>query len=73
MFYVGFKNLQATPIKFFVLTLIIVNCGLIAISTVDWDNRFYIPMAPGIVLFAGGGLVKGVKALRVKLFPSSAM
>lgn len=36
--------------------MIIVNCGLIAISTVDWDNRFYIPMEPGLVLLAGGGI-----------------
>lgn len=55
-FFVGMKRAINRPIKIFVLTSIFVNCALIAISTVDWDNRFYIPMEPGIVLMAGGGL-----------------
>ena len=54
-FVVGWKSTTNFPIKLFVLTAIILNCGLIAISSVDWDNRFYIPMEPGIVLLAGGG------------------
>jgi hypothetical protein len=53
---VGWKATSNLPIKLFVLTAIILNCGLIGISSVDWDNRFYIPMEPGIVLLAGGGV-----------------
>jgi hypothetical protein len=55
LFVWGFKNSSNAPIKFFISTIVIVNCSLIAISTVDWDNRFYIPMEPGIVLLTGGG------------------
>jgi hypothetical protein len=42
-------------IKVFAIVVILVNCALIGVSTVDWDNRFYIPMEPGIVLLSGGG------------------
>jgi hypothetical protein len=28
---------------------------LVSVSAVDWDNRFFLPMQPGIVLLAGGG------------------
>lgn len=55
-FIIGFVKCSSSPIKAFALTVIMVNCGLIAISSVDWDNRFFIPMEPGIVLFAGYGL-----------------
>lgn len=53
--YIGFRSAKDVPIKVFVIAVVVFNCGLIAISTVDWDNRFYIPMEPGIVLLAGGG------------------
>jgi hypothetical protein len=55
-FVVGWKATSNLAIKLFVLTTIVLNCGLIGISSVDWDNRFYIPMEPGIVLLAGGGV-----------------
>ncbi|HMG89339.1 MAG TPA: glycosyltransferase family 39 protein [Chryseolinea sp.] len=55
LFVIGWRSTPNIPMKLFVLTAIILNCGLIAISSVDWDNRFYIPMEPGIVLLAGGG------------------
>lgn len=51
----GWKTTTNVPLKLFVLASIVLNCGLIGISSVDWDNRFYIPMEPGIVLLAGGG------------------
>lgn len=54
-FVLGWRSSANLPIKLFAAATIILNCGLIAISTVDWDNRFYIPMEPGIVLLAGGG------------------
>ena len=47
---------RGEPILYFILTVVAVNASLIGISTVDWDNRFYIPMEPGIVLLAGCGL-----------------
>jgi hypothetical protein len=55
LFYVGWRNTKLVPIKIFVIVVIMANCALIAFSSVDWDNRFYIPMEPGIVLLAGGG------------------
>lgn len=48
--YFGLKSAANGPINFFVMAVILVNCALISISSVDWDNRFYIPMWPGIVL-----------------------
>jgi hypothetical protein len=55
LFYFGYINATNQAIKNFTLSVVIANCALIAISTVDWDNRFYVPMQPGIVLMAGGG------------------
>ena len=67
-FYFGFKNVQAAPIRLFVLIVIIANCSLIAIATVDWDNRFFMPMEPGIVLLAGGGVSYFYNKLRRYIF-----
>jgi hypothetical protein len=55
-FFAGWSVIRRNPVVYFVYTVILLNCVLIAISTVDWDNRFYIPMEPGIVLLAGGGM-----------------
>ena len=66
-FVVGWKATSNLPIKLFVLTTIILNCGLIGISSVDWDNRFYIPMEPGIVLLAGGGVATLLIRIRQKI------
>jgi 4-amino-4-deoxy-L-arabinose transferase-like glycosyltransferase len=55
MFFFGHRESRNAPVKYSVLAMIIINCLLVGISTVDWDNRFYIPMVPGIVLMAGGG------------------
>jgi len=63
----GWKATSNLPIKLFVLTSIILNCGLIGISSVDWDNRFYIPMEPGIVLLAGGGVATLLNRIRQKI------
>jgi hypothetical protein len=56
MFVSGYRKSQHIPLKYCVLATIIINCLLVGISTVDWDNRFYIPMVPGIILMAGGGI-----------------
>jgi hypothetical protein len=37
------------------LVVMLANCALVGIATIDWDNRFYVPMPPGIVFLAGGG------------------
>jgi len=55
--FAGWSLIRHTPVAYFVCTVILLNGALIAISTVDWDNRFYVPMEPGIVLLAGGGMV----------------
>jgi hypothetical protein len=54
-FWLGLKQMPMIGLRLFVLTIIVLNCFLIGISSVDWDNRFYIPMAPGIIVLAGGG------------------
>ena len=69
-FIAGWKSTTNLPIKVFAVTTIILNCGLIGISSVDWDNRFYIPMEPGIVVLAGGGAVYLLK--RIRLLPMPA-
>jgi hypothetical protein len=65
-FVVGWRATSNQPIKLFVLITIILNCGLIGISSVDWGNRFYIPMEPGIVLLAGGGVATLLNRIRQK-------
>jgi hypothetical protein len=55
-FFAGWSIIRRNPVVYFVSAVILLNGALIAISTVDWDNRFYVPMEPGIVLLAGGGL-----------------
>lgn len=53
--YVGYRKIESGPLRLFVAAVIVLNCALVAISSVDWDNRFYIPMYPCIALIAGGG------------------
>jgi 4-amino-4-deoxy-L-arabinose transferase-like glycosyltransferase len=55
LFYFGWRKSELKSVRIFSLTVIVMNCALIGMATVDWDNRFYIPMEPGIVIFAGGG------------------
>ncbi|MEX2235375.1 MAG: glycosyltransferase family 39 protein [Cyclobacteriaceae bacterium] len=55
LFYFGFRYTSDVAIKNFSVAVIVANCSLVALSTVDWDNRFYMPMQPGIALLAGGG------------------
>jgi len=64
--YRGWSKSRSTPITIFNFTVVMANCGLIAISTVDWDNRFYIPMEPGIVLWAGGGAMACIDLFKKK-------
>jgi hypothetical protein len=63
-FYFGMKKLEITPVVVFLLATIMFNCLLVGISTVDWDNRFYIPMEPGIVLISGLGISNLFKTMR---------
>jgi hypothetical protein len=67
-FFLGARKLWGQPILYFVLTIILTNCLLIGIATVDWDNRFYIPMEPGIVVICGGGMayLKNMFAERIR-------
>ena len=55
LFYFGFRSMPSSPIRSYCSAVIIANCLLVAISAVDWDNRFYLPMQPAIILLAGGG------------------
>lgn len=57
LFFLGLRHVRYKPMKGFVVSIILANCLLVAISAADWDNRFYMPMQPGIALLAGGGLV----------------
>lgn len=72
-FIYGFIKEKSKPIKAFTLTVIITNCALIAISTVDWDNRFFIPMEPVIVLYAGYGWYKIIEKASCRLKAPQAL
>ncbi len=66
MSFLGWRANANLPVGMFVLAVILANCVLIGIGTVDWDNRFYIPMAPGIVLLAGGGVADILKRCKLQ-------
>lgn len=70
-FLKGISRVKLSPLSVFVLVVATVNVLLIAIATVDWDNRFYIPMEPGIVCISGGGIVLFIKSTigKVNLLP----
>lgn len=55
LFFFGLRRIHSKPLRNFAVTVIIANCLLVALSAADWDNRFYMPMQPCIVLLAGGG------------------
>jgi hypothetical protein len=65
--FIGWKRTSYNPVKYFALAVVVANCALIAISSADWDNRFYIPMEPGLVLLAGGGAAVIWQSLKIKL------
>lgn len=67
LYCMGWCSTTKKSIRFFTLVVVILNCSLIGISTVDWDNRFYIPMEPGIVLLAGGGAARLIGVLRSRI------
>jgi hypothetical protein len=69
LYYIGWRNTVNRSVRFFTVVVVILNCCLIGISTVDWDNRFYIPMEPGIVLLAGGGAAYVVGLLKGRGLP----
>ena len=54
-FVIGVKGCLNYSFSVFCISIMVLNCLLIGISSVDWDNRFYLPMAPGIAIMAGGG------------------
>jgi hypothetical protein len=60
----GWSRFKSTPIIFFVVGVVGLNCLLIFISSVDWDNRFYIPMEPGIILLSSFGFERLFKRFR---------
>lgn len=66
MYGIGWRSITNRSIRFFTVVVVILNGCLIAISTVDWDNRFYIPMEPGIVLLAGGGIAYVVDLVKAR-------
>ena len=53
--WLGFRRVTNRPIRNFCMAVVVLNCLLVSVSAVDWDNRFFIPMQPGIVLLAAGG------------------
>jgi hypothetical protein len=55
LFFFGFFRAGDKATKYFCVAIVVANCLLIAVATVDWDNRFYVPMQPAIALLAGGG------------------
>jgi len=60
-FIMGCRAATRRDIVTVVVGAMVLNCLLVGISSVDWDNRFLAPMVPGLVLIAGGGMVALVK------------
>jgi hypothetical protein len=56
LFFFGIRKSVNLSLNVFIIAIIFLNCIIVGFSTIDWDNRFYIPMEPGIVLMAGAGL-----------------
>lgn len=66
LFCIGWRTERSnTGVKVFAMSILVVNCVLIGAATVDWDNRFYLPMMPPLVLIAGGGMRALVSSDRV--------
>lgn len=63
LYYFGYRRTRDTAVRNFIIAIVIANCFLIGIATVDWDNRFYLPMQPGIVVLAGGGAAYILKSI----------
>lgn len=64
-FFKGWSVISHVPLKIFAITVVLANCMLIFISSVDWDNRFYIPMVTAIVLISSAGATSWLR----RVFP----
>jgi hypothetical protein len=64
LFAMGIRQTKNVQVKVFVVAVILFNCFIVGLSTIDWDNRFYIPMEPGIVLLAGGAIRSQMMSFR---------
>lgn len=64
-FFKGWSLVSSVPLRIFAVTVVLANCLLIFISSVDWDNRFYIPMVAAIVLISSAGATSWLK----RVFP----
>jgi hypothetical protein len=65
--FLGWKRVFPSPIATFAIGVVLATCGLVMLSTVDWDNRFFIPMEPAVVLMAGLGAARMVNRLMQKV------
>lgn len=65
-FAFGISQIENVAIKIFVIVTIVTNCLLIGVSTVDWDNRFYIPMEVVVVFVSSVGLLRIVDSTASK-------
>lgn len=66
MSFIGYTKIARKDIRLFIVVTIVINCLLVGISTVDWDNRFYIPMESAIVILAAGGATQSITLLQTK-------
>ena len=71
LFYFGFRLSGKHPIRSYCIAVIIANCLLVGFAAADWDNRFYLPMQPAIVLLAGGGGWGYLMKRRSRCLPAS--
>lgn len=65
LFTIGMIHCGNNSVRVLAVTVLVVNCVLVGIATVDWDNRFYVPMLPVIVMMAGGGLATRTPSITV--------
>jgi len=65
-FIKGCRMVVRKDIVIVVISVAVLNSLLVGISSVDWDNRFFVPMVPGLVLIAGGGMAAWVRRVVTK-------
>jgi hypothetical protein len=64
--FIGWRRVFPSPLATYAICVAIATCGLVTVSTVDWDNRFYIPLEPAVVLVAGMGISDLLTRLRTR-------
>jgi hypothetical protein len=55
------KNTINNPIKLFLISIVIVNCLIVSLTSEDWDGRFLMPILPAIFLLGTGQIILSIR------------